>query len=206
MAMLMECWPIVRVRLASAAIRACPGAVFVHHRRHGTTKQAGVGTPPAELEAQIARLNAALQQWRGTRDHLQPMDAPRCCGSRLRRAKRGPQPASGTRWQWRSGAPTGWNEVETATARCVIASSGTRTSSSGWATFCSTYEEPRQLHADSLRSIRPPSRRRVGRAGGCHLGHCMDNSRDARSELHRNGRQLRGPSSQPCSGEVTRLA
>jgi len=183
-----------------------------------------------ELEAQIARLNAALQQWRGAQDHLQPVEQRLSqltdqCADVLKQWT-----ATGERHALAVGELearlTGWNEVETRLQRDASSrfQALERVIEQEWATLRHLHEEPaRQLraHADSLTEIC------VTTAGSAQTGleraearlatlerdlhRRMDElSRDlhgAVSELrHRNeASALRGPSSPWSLDEVTRL-
>jgi len=183
-----------------------------------------------ELEAQIARLSAALQQWRGAQDHLQPMEQRLSqltdqCADVLKQWT-----ATGERHALAVGELearlTGWNEVETRLQRDASSrfQALERVIEQEWATLRHLHEEPaRQLraHADSLTEIC------VTTAGSAQTGleraearlatverdlhRRMDElSRDlhgAVAELrHRNeASALRGPSSPWSLDEVTRL-
>jgi len=184
----------------------------------------------AELEAQIARLSVALQQWRGAQDHLQPMEQRLSqltdqCADVLKQWT-----ATGERHALAVGELearlSGWNEVETRLQRDASSrfQALERVIEQEWATLRHLHEEPaRQLraHADSLTEIC------VTTAGSAQTGleraearlatlerdlhRRMDElSHDlhgAVAELrHRNeASALRGPSSPWSLDEVTRL-
>jgi hypothetical protein len=184
----------------------------------------------AELEAQIARLNVALQHWRDAQDHLQPMERRLAqltdqCADVLKQWT-----ATGERHALAVGELearlTGWNEVETRLQRDASSrfQALERVIEQEWATLRHLHEEPaRQLraHADSLSEIC------VATAGSAQTGleraearlatlerdlhrRMDDLSRDVHAAVaelrHRNeASALRGPSSPWSLDEVTRL-
>jgi chromosome segregation ATPase len=184
----------------------------------------------AELEAQIARLNVALQHWRDAQDHLQPMERRLSqltdqCADVLKQWT-----ATGERHALAVGELearlTGWNEVETRLQRDASSrfQALERVIEQEWAALRHLHEEPaRQLraHADSLSEIC------VATAGSAQTGleraearlatlerelhrRMDDLSRDVHAAVaelrHRNeASALRGPSSPWSLDEVTRL-
>ena len=184
----------------------------------------------AELEAQIDRLNVALQAWRDTQDHLHPMELRLTrltdqCADILKQWT-----ATGERHAQAVGELearlTGWNEVETRLQREASSrfQSLERVIEQEWATLRHLHEEPaRQLraHADSLTEIC------VATAGNTQTGLERAEARLATLErdLHRRmdelardlhgavnelrhrteATSLRGPSSPWSLDEVTRL-
>jgi hypothetical protein len=184
----------------------------------------------AELEAQIARLNVALQHWRDAQDHLQPMERRLSqltdqCADVLKQWT-----ATGERHALAVGELearlTGWNEVETRLQRDASSrfQALERVIEQEWATLRHLHEEPaRQLraHADSLSEIC------VATAGSAQTGleraearlatlehelhrRMDDLARDVHAAVaelrHRNeASALRGPSSPWSLDEVARL-
>jgi|KBSSwiStaDraftv2_1062776.scaffolds.fasta_scaffold32232_3 hypothetical protein len=205
-----------------------------YHRRHtGTTMELqaqGLEHRLAELEAQIARLNVALQHWRDAQDHLQPMEHRLSqltdqCADVLKQWT-----ATGERHALAVGELearlTGWNEVETRLQRDASSrfQALERVIEQEWSTLRHLHEEPaRQLraHADSLTEIC------VTTAGSAQTGleraearlatierdlhrRMDDLSRDVHAAVaelrHRNeASALRGPSTPWSLDEVTRL-